>query len=155
MSARRRVIVVLAFAIAAALTGCAQPATTTPTVAPTVDVEGWTPAAVTPAPDASAADQVAVAFMQAFVATSRSPNEWFDGIAPYLSSYARTAYADTDPNLIPARHVIGPAEIISTSDVAAQVRIPTDAGTYLVQLARTDPAGGWEVDRAIAPGAEQ
>lgn len=157
MSTRRSAIAVVGVAIAATavLAGCARPVAPTPTSVPTVDVGGWTPAPVAPTADVSAADQVAAAFMQEFVTTSRNPAEWYDGVAPYLSSYARTAYTDTNPNLIPARHVIGAAELVSTTDVAAQVRIPTDAGIYLVQLARADPALGWAVDRAIAPGGEQ
>ena len=66
-----------------------------------------------------------------------------------LSAAAQTAYAGTDPGVIPARRITGPATVTPASLPAlARVAVPTDAGIYLVLLSRT-PGQPWVVERTV------
>lgn len=153
------------------LTGCA--AHTTTTAGPPADPA--TPVASTPAPspvpvgvpldsgdptpppstapEASPdAPTVAVAAVTAFAHPALPYDTWWAGLAPYLSPTARTAYAGTDPTLVPATAVTGtPVDVGSASAYLDTVQVPTDAGVYVVLCSRTED-GSWQVEQLTPTG---
>ena len=89
--------------------------------------------------------------MRAYARPDRSPRAWWKQLRPHLSSTAQAAYARTDPAVIPARAVTGPASLTPASLPAlARVAVPTDAGIYLVILRRS-PGQPWTAERIAAP----
>ena len=98
-----------------------------------------------------AARRAARATMQAYARPGASPRAWWKQLRPHLSGSAQAAYAGTDPAVIPARAVTGPAALTPASLPAlARVAVPTDAGIYLVLLRRS-PGQPWAVERIVAP----
>lgn len=95
--------------------------------------------------------KAAVKFMTAFARPPASTsNRWWATVRPLLSDEAAEAYSGTDPQLVPFTRVTGPPAVIPTDAPASlltAVRIPTDAGLYLVEL-QTGP-DGMRVTRAI------
>ena len=89
--------------------------------------------------------------MRAYAQPEVGANAWWAEVSPHLSAAAQTAYAGTDPGVIPARRITGPATVTPASLPAlARVAVPTDAGIYLVLLSRT-PGQQWVVERITPP----
>ncbi|MFK3672469.1 hypothetical protein ACI2IX_20060 [Leifsonia aquatica] len=162
---KRHLTSTIGAALLLTLTGCASSATSTTAPAPTVTVAPWAttaPTAVaTAAPDPAQpvgqldAAAFATSFMTAYLTTGGGFGPWYAGIHPFLSPYAATGYQNTDPAVIPAHQITGPAELVSSDDASAVVNVPTDAGTYQVLLTRPAPELGWEMDRAIPPAGSR
>lgn len=155
-----------ALVVAAALSGCTPQATPSATatgshgsptsstapenVAPSDNVDDGT---VAPAPTANAAAQsdalqAAVKVMTTFAQPQLSASAWMQQMTPLLSQSGATAYEGTDPSQIPVHQVTGgPTLVDGATDVALIVRVPTDAGDYLVSLSRTSSSGKWLADR--------
>lgn len=97
-------------------------------------------------------EKAAGAFMSAFARpiTSVSADQWWSAVRPHLTATAAADYSGTDPQQVPFTRVTGPPSIIPTdapTSVLVAVRVPTDAGTYRVEL-QTD-ADGIHVARAF------
>jgi hypothetical protein len=93
--------------------------------------DGWGP------PGVDAAEAVMVAFARS---TSDDPT-WWPGVAGYLTPQARLDYLGVDPSLVPFTAVTGGGQALAYADVdgvEALVRVPTDAGDYLVRLRPAD-----------------
>lgn len=102
----------------------------------------------------SAALSVAETAMQAFARPTLEHDRWWAELAPLLSADARHAYQGTDPAEVPARAVTGrPVLTDEASPYLAPVRVPTDAGRYLVLLSRTGRGEPWLVERITPPTA--
>lgn len=72
---------------------------------------------------------------------------------PVLSARGTAAYVTVDPARIPVRQVSGPAGLPGwTTPEVARVSVPTDVGSYLVVVSRSDADPVWRVERFIAPG---
>jgi hypothetical protein len=100
-----------------------------------------------------AALDAATAAITAFARPDATRDAWWAGLSPLLSPAATTAYVGTDPAEVPARVVIGPAEMApgpSRSPFLATVFVPTDAGPYAVLLVRADDSARWLAER-ISP----
>jgi len=79
-----------------------------------------------------------------------NPN-WFDSLAADLTDTARTAYGTVNIARIPAAEITGePIPGPGVNDVRRDVRIPTTAGTYRIDLVRAATSKPWRVD-LIAP----
>lgn len=125
----------------------------------------WTPvgptASVSPRDKAQAsrftrAERVATKFMTAFARppATASPKSWWSGVKPLLSLRSVDDYAGTDPSSVPFTRVTGLVVVVPSdapSDLVTVVRVPTDAGAYLVEVEHT--AAGWFVLRATPVGA--
>jgi hypothetical protein len=145
---------------AAAEAGQAQasptPASPSPSATGTLNYDSGLPAD-SPEPvwdDASraAAEQAAIATMTAFARPDLPYEQWWGGVAPYLSTQAQVDYQYVDPINVPAHTVTGLAaatEAASTS--LTHVQVNTDVGTYTVVLSRADAAAGWLVERITPP----
>lgn len=161
-------------AAASATTATGAPTTPTGTAPTTTDgpadgiddgeVEGTpVPSTAVPAPDGTAqatqwadATRLAAAFMTAFArpGSSSTAQAWWAKVKPYLTPQAATDYDGTDPANVPFTAVTGAGVIVpldaADSSVLA-VRIPTDAGPYLVEVISTPD--GLRVTRATPEAA--
>jgi hypothetical protein len=148
------------------LTGCtdASPSSTTstpPTQAPPTAAGGSDHDEVLPEPPPSPtwdpasreeATDAATAAMTAFARPRLDAQVWWAQLSPLLTPAAAAAYAATDPRNVPARSVTGSAELVDDSSAyLALVEVPTDAGDYVVLLAREGQDDPWLVERLLPP----
>lgn len=135
------------------LSGCAahpDSAGITPTTTASV-----APSTATPAPEQVAA-QAAVHALEVWAQPGLDYDTWWSQLRPLLDAQGRQDYAYTDPTLIPALHVTGPAKVkLGTVDTAALVWVPTSAGTFGVELNRRNADLPWLVARFIFPDTKQ
>lgn len=168
-----------AVVVAAALTGCAstpaQPSVSVPAAAPTsaaASDDGQpkvtgpgrvTPSAQPTAPvnaedpitptQEGAATGTASGFVSAYVDKSVTGDAWAKGWMPYLTTQAQAAYEGTSQRAVPGTTLSGTVKLEDGgTNGAAIVDVPTDAGTYTVQLNQVN--GSWKVLRAILPGED-
>jgi hypothetical protein len=158
---------VAAIGLSVVLAGCieAQPAPSAPTAAtgqapapsqgPSDEDEDLPPAGASPTWDEAAraeAGAVATTAMTAFARPKVDAQVWWAELSPLLTPAAATAYAGTDPRNVPVRKVTGdPVLLDDSSGYLATVEVPTDAGPYLVLLARADQGSPWLVERLAPP----
>jgi hypothetical protein len=113
------------------------------------------PAPVLPTQDATssaAAVDLAHRAMTAFARPTIDDGQWFEELAPLLTSAARSAYTGTDPAEVPARAVTGGGRLEeSPSAFLAYVVVPTDVGDYRLMLSRPSADGEWLVETITAP----
>jgi hypothetical protein len=176
---RTSLAIATAVVVAAALTGCAstppQPSVSVPASAPTsaatsddgqpkVTGPGQvTPSAQPTAPvnaedpitptQEGAATGTASGFVSAYVDKSVTGDAWAKGWMPYLTTQAQAAYEGTSQRAVPGTTLSGTVKLEDGgTNGAAIVDVPTDAGTYTVQLNQVN--GSWKVLRAILPGED-
>lgn len=95
------------------------------------------------------AQDQATAFMRAFARPDLSREDWYAGIAGFLSADAQEKYTTVDPRNIPATALTGEAVLADDSSVfLAVVEVPTDAGDFAVTLSRSEAGEDWTVERA-------
>lgn len=95
-------------------------------------------------------EDAASEFMTDFArpAPGTDPVQWWSQVEPLMAQRAAEVYAGTDPQRVPFTQVTGPAQVVPTpapAHLLRQVRVPTDAGSYLVGL-ETDETGIHVVD---------
>ncbi len=98
----------------------------------------------------------ATAFMRAFArpAPPLDQSAWWAKVEVFMSPLAAADYQDTDPAAVPFDRVTGRAAVMPTdapSDLLTAVKVPTDAGDYIVELQTTET--GMQVTRAVPPSA--
>lgn len=163
---RRGALVAAVCAMGIALVACGGDARTAETAAPTEapsvsgpNDEGADVAAPEPYPtwNAEARDAARVAARKAmsrFARPDLDENAWWSELVPLLSPMASVAYVNTDPATVPVRDVTGAAELVdASSPYLAKVRVPTDAGHYVVLLSRAGQGSPWLVERFTPPRA--
>lgn len=93
------------------------------------------------------AERTATAAVEAFARPDLSYDEWWEGFSPHLSGQARRDFATVDPAHIPISRPAGEARIIDEpSPYLTRVQVPTDVGTVVVLLSRSDHHGRWMVE---------
>jgi hypothetical protein len=175
---RTSLAITTAVVVAAALTGCAStpaqpsvsvpaaptgaatsddgqpkvtgPGQVTPSAQPTAPVNAEDP--ITPTQE-GAATGTASGFVSAYVDKSVTGDAWAKGWMPYLTTQAQAAYEGTSQQAVPGTTLSGTVKLEGGgTNGAAIVDVPTDAGTYTVQLNQVN--GSWKVLRAILPGED-
>lgn len=100
-----------------------------------------------------AATGAASGFVSAYVDKSVSGDAWVQGWMPYLTTQAQAAYEGTSQRAVPGTTLTGTVTLEDGgTNGAAIADVPTDAGTYTVQLNQVN--GSWKVLRAILPGED-
>lgn len=100
----------------------------------------------------SAALELAETAMGLFARPDVPYEVWWADLEPVLSARGTAAYVTVDPARIPVRQVSGPAGLPGwTTPEVARVSVPTDVGSYLVVVSRSDADPVWRVERFIAP----
>ena len=94
-------------------------------------------------------------FMRAFAEPGPgvSPDQWWARVESLLSPRAVQDYAGTSPRSTGFTRLTGAAAVIPTegpADLLTAVMVPTDGGTWRVELER-DESGSYLVTRAITP----
>lgn len=89
--------------------------------------------------------------MRAFVAHDRGYDEWWADLTQYLGEDAREAYAYTDPANVPASEVTGRSLLSGVQEDMLTVLVPTDIGSYSVELVREQTGGPWVIHRLRPP----
>jgi hypothetical protein len=125
--------------------GLSLPPTAAATAAGTAQATQW-----------SAARELAVTFLTAYARppAGTSAVSWWAAVKPLLTTPAAADYEGTDPANVPFTAVTGPPVVLpleAPDTLLTAVRVPTDAGPYLVEV-RTTP-DGLRVTRATAQGS--
>lgn len=161
----RAVTAILAVTVTVAgLSACSAQADVTPastsSAAPTESAptdglsDGLDIATAAPADETSIAAALTVAekLMTAFARPGVDQAAWMDGLYPYLTQAAGTAYAGTDPAKVPASEVTGSGSVVDGATAyALLVTVPTNIGPYVVSLTRQAPTDPWLADRVTPP----
>ncbi len=118
---------------------------------------GGIPATPAATPEQRQAIAAAEAFMRAFArpAAVADRDAWWAAVAPLMTPQGRLDYVGVDPTRVPFTTLTGPGLIQpqpqeADSHLQTLVRIPTDAGDYLLALEHRQL--GWLVARATPQG---
>jgi len=108
--------------------------------------------------DQSSKDEAVLLAEQAMADFARpdvSDRQWANDLARWLTPQATADYSAVDPANIPATRVTGPAtlRVDEANGYGVIAEVPTDAGTYTLQILRTDREAPWKVNRITPPGS--
>jgi hypothetical protein len=97
--------------------------------------------------------EVAEKAMADFARPAVEERQWANDLARWLTPQATADYSAVDPANIPASRVTGPAtlSVDEANGYGVRAAVPTNAGTYTVQLLRTDKDAPWKVNRLTPP----
>ncbi|WP_104062331.1 hypothetical protein [Arthrobacter sp. 4R501] len=151
----------------AANTTPAETASTTPTASAPVSLSAnsgpQAPGGTIPASTGITWDQAskdkAVEIAQKAMGDFARPNveekQWANDLARWLTPQATADYSAVDPANIPANRVTGPATLTvdEANGYGVTAAVPTNAGTYTLQLLRTGKEAPWKVNRLTPPTA--
>ena len=100
-----------------------------------------------------AAADTAQKVMTDFARPGVEEKQWANDLARWLTPQATADYSAVDPANVPATRVTGPATLTvdEANGYGVIAAVPTDAGTYTLQLLRTGPEAPWKVNRLTPP----
>lgn len=103
----------------------------------------------------NAAVDAAQKAMADFARPGVEDKQWANDLARWLTPQATADYSAVDPANVPATRVTGPATLTvdEANGYGVMAAVPTDAGTYTVQLLRTGPQAPWKVNRLTPPAS--
>lgn len=103
--------------------------------------------------DQEGAKEVALSAMVDFARPGMEKVEWANDFARWLTPKATADYSAVDPANIPVTEVSGPATLAfsEANGFGATATVPTDIGTYTVQLLRQGQNQPWKVNRLNPP----
>ncbi|WP_064723742.1 hypothetical protein [Paenarthrobacter nicotinovorans] len=118
------------------------------TVPPTIGIS-WDQASKDQAVD------VAQKAMADFARPTVGDQQWANDLARWLTPQATADYSAVDPANIPASRVTGPATLTvdEANGYGVTATVPTNAGTYTLQLLRTGKDAPWKVNRLTPPAS--
>jgi hypothetical protein len=93
--------------------------------------------------------------MTDFARPTLDEKQWANDLARWLTPQATADYSSVDPSNIPASRVTGAAtlSVDEANGYGATAAIPTNAGTYTLQLLRTGKDAPWKVNRLTPPAS--
>ncbi|MBG0741120.1 hypothetical protein IV500_17250 [Paeniglutamicibacter antarcticus] len=93
--------------------------------------------------------------MADFARPAVEERQWANDLARWLTPQAIADYSAVDPANIPAHRVTGPAtlSVDEANGFGVTAAVPTNAGTYTLQLLRRGKDAGWKVNRLTPPAA--
>lgn len=95
---------------------------------------------------------IAKAAMSAYCSTDQEQGAWRSALVPYLSERGRSVYSNTDVSQISDCKVEKPVgDPEADGNLRQYVTIGTDAGEWLVTVARTAETDPWRVDAFTPP----
>jgi hypothetical protein len=97
--------------------------------------------------------EVAEKAMANFARPGVEGQQWANDLARWLTPQATADYSAVDPANVPANRVTGPAtlSVDETNGYGVTAAVPTNAGTYTLQLLRTGSQAPWKVNRLTPP----
>lgn len=101
------------------------------------------------------AADIAEKAMADFARPAMGEKQWANDLARWLTPQATADYSAVDPANIPANRVTGPAtlSVDEANGYGVTAAVPTNAGTYIVQLLRTGKDAPWKVNRLTPPAS--
>ena len=106
----------------------------------------------TDAASRAAASDAAAEAMTLFARQDVDAQTWWSELVPLMSARAAQDYRYVDPANVPATRVTGAVKLLpQETPTVARVRVPTDAGVYLLVLSRTAAEPRWVVERFTPP----
>jgi hypothetical protein len=98
---------------------------------------------------------VAEKAMADFARPAVEERQWANDLARWLTPQATADYSAVDPANIPASRVTGPVtlSVDESNGYAVMAAVPTNVGTYTVQLLRTGKDAPWKVNRLTPPAS--
>ena len=119
---------------------------------------GTVPATIGIAWDQASKDDaldVAENAMTDFARPTLDETQWANDLARWLTPQATADYSSVDPSNIPASRVTGAAtlSVDEANGYGASASVPTNAGTYTLQLLRTGKDAPWKVNRLTPPAS--
>ncbi|WP_353713481.1 hypothetical protein [Arthrobacter sp. K5] len=98
--------------------------------------------------------EVAEQAMADFARPAVDQKQWANDLARWLTPQATADYSAVDPANVPANRV-GPAtlSVDEANGYGVLAAVPTNAGTYTLQLLRTDKEAPWKVNRLTPPSS--
>jgi hypothetical protein len=99
--------------------------------------------------------EVAGKAMADFARPAVEEKQWANDLARWLTPQATADYSAVDPSNIPVSRVTGPAtlSVDETNGYGVTAAVPTNAGTYSLQLLRTGKDAPWKVNRLTPPSS--
>ena len=96
---------------------------------------------------------VAANAMADFARPGVEETQWANDLARWLTPQATADYSAVDPATIPASHITGPTtlDVDESNGYGVMAAVPTNAGTYTLQLLRTGKDAPWKVNRLTPP----
>lgn len=93
--------------------------------------------------------------MTDFARPSLDEKQWANDLARWLTPQATADYSSVDPSNIPASRVTGAAalSVDEANGYGVTAAVPTNAGTYTLQLLRTGKDAPWKVHRLTPPAS--
>lgn len=97
--------------------------------------------------------EVAQDAMTDFARPDVEEKQWANDLARWLTPQATADYSSVDPANIPASSVTGPATLTvdEANGFGVIAAVPTNAGTYTLQLLRSGKDSPWKVNRLTPP----
>jgi len=97
--------------------------------------------------------EIAEKAMADFARPAVEEKQWANDLARWLTPQATADYSAVDPANIPANRVTGAAtlSVDEANGYGVTAAVPTNAGTYTVQLLRTGRDAPWKVNRLTPP----
>jgi hypothetical protein len=97
--------------------------------------------------------EVAQKAMADFARPAVEEKQWANDLARWLTPQATADYSAVDPANIPTNRVTGPARLTvdEANGYGVTAAVPTNAGTYTLQLLRTGKDAPWKVNRLTPP----
>jgi hypothetical protein len=98
---------------------------------------------------------VAQKAMADFARPTAGDQQWANDLARWLTPQATADYSAVDPSNIPASRVTGPATLTvdEANGYGVTATVPTNAGTYTLQLLRSGKDAPWKVNRLTPPAS--
>lgn len=99
--------------------------------------------------------EVAGKAMADFARPTVEETQWANDLARWLTPQATADYSAVDPSNIRVSRVTGPAtlSVDEANGFGVMAAVPTNAGTYTVQLLRTGKDAPWKVNRLTPPSS--
>lgn len=93
--------------------------------------------------------------MTDFARPTLDEKQWANDLARWLTPQATADYSSVDPSNIPASRVTGAAtlSVDEANGYGATAAVPTNAGTYTLQLLRAGKDAPWKVNRLTPPAS--
>lgn len=106
-------------------------------------------------PSKDKAVDIAQKAMADFARPAMEEKQWANDLARWLTPQATADYSAVDPANIPANRVTGPATLTvdEANGYSVTAAVPTNTGTYTVQLLRMGKDAPWKVNRLTPPSS--
>ena len=93
--------------------------------------------------------------MTDFARPAMEEKQWANDLARWLTPQATADFSAVDPSNIPVSRVTGAAtlNVDEANGFGVMAAVPTNAGTYTVQLLRTGKDTPWKVNRLTPPAS--